>query len=67
MDRFEDLVDFKESTLKNLYIPVWIDLKEAFKVLWVCLILLYIPVWIDLKEGYALAKQLYEFFTFQYG
>ena len=27
MDRFEDLVDFKESTLKNIYIPVWIDLK----------------------------------------
>ena len=29
MDRFEDLVDFKESTLKNIYIPVWIDLKQT--------------------------------------
>ena len=50
MDRFEVSYVYVSLTFNYIYIPVWIDLKNAERDSLNSTIAIYIPVWIDLKE-----------------
>ena len=51
MDRFEDVTNSIKNIFKNIYIPVWIDLKSFSVAFDNGVEEIYIPVWIDLKQS----------------
>ena len=61
-------IESHSKKIQYIYIPVWLDQKDYFKVAVVKGLLIYIPVWLDQKDNYFYnTANCYIQFTFQYG
>ena len=67
MDRFEESRHGETAQSWQIYIPVWIDLKQSWQRKTAQSWQIYIPVWIDLKKSLFGITEQEIGFTFQYG